>query len=304
MTIILTCRQTDSKCYKIDNSSLCSAGLLYDQQQGAAEFLDCYLDTLVEVPVAPSTSVGTHMPDLASGPKAEELEEKTQPGGVQTEWDGETTQSMNITRESRQTAEVAWYHRRRRLTSNPTQHPRPLFPSSLPIQFAPDLYSAARFVPKDETSSGPAATLATKANGVAMRSESSPISPFVSSNGKGDLVTVFTHVACCGKASSVMANPYLLQSPSVGGGDDEKVWRERNQRMDDPNYAPGNRRKEVRGKAPKARRDQMRSDMLRLMNRHEYGCDDTKRPSSKAFFLLGDGVHVQPPGFEAIGKKD
>ena len=35
--------------------------------------------------VAPSSSVGMHMPDLAFGPKAEELEEETQPGGIQTE---------------------------------------------------------------------------------------------------------------------------------------------------------------------------------------------------------------------------
>ena len=78
-----------------------------------------------------------------------------------------------------------------------------------PIQFAPELYSAACFVPKDDTSSikvnvcGAAATLATKADGVAMWSKSSPISLFVSSNGKGDLMMVFTYVTYCGTASSV-----------------------------------------------------------------------------------------------------
>jgi hypothetical protein len=34
--------------------------------------------------VAPSTSVGSHLPDPAPSPNEEELEEETQPGEVQT----------------------------------------------------------------------------------------------------------------------------------------------------------------------------------------------------------------------------
>ena len=75
--------QTDSKCYKIDNGSLCWITLRPTARCG--RILRLYLDTLVEVLVAPSTSVGMHMPDLASSPKAEELEEESQPDGIQTE---------------------------------------------------------------------------------------------------------------------------------------------------------------------------------------------------------------------------
>ena len=45
--------------------------------------------------VAPSTSVGMHMPDLASGPNAEELEEEAQPGGIQSELGWRDAQYVN-----------------------------------------------------------------------------------------------------------------------------------------------------------------------------------------------------------------
>ena len=187
-------------------------------------------------------------------------------------------------RESRQTAKVAWCHHRRRLTSNPTQPPRPLSRSSpvanlfmqpiwctlskahshasprcqpfqvgrrydlseaslqvlppildLHIKFFPydaacqlqitylrltSLFSSRRSsalwpvlsrrmrqVAVKVHACSAAATLATKADGVAIESESSLISlTVVSSNSKGGPVMVSTYVTCCGTASSVTFN--------------------------------------------------------------------------------------------------
>ena len=89
------------------------------------------------------------MPVLAFGPKADELEEETQPGGIQTEvgWRDYTVRQFQVSlssailtylrtqlgelvesaiarvvnRKSRQTAEVALYHRCQRLTRTDEQ---------------------------------------------------------------------------------------------------------------------------------------------------------------------------------------
>jgi hypothetical protein len=51
------------------------AGFTANSTINAAEFLDRYLDALVEELVAPHTSVCMHMLDPASSPMAEEFEE-------------------------------------------------------------------------------------------------------------------------------------------------------------------------------------------------------------------------------------
>jgi hypothetical protein len=59
--------------------------VLVDQQQDAAEFSDPYFETLVEELIGLDTSIGTGKPDTATGLKAEEPEEETQPLEGQTE---------------------------------------------------------------------------------------------------------------------------------------------------------------------------------------------------------------------------